>query len=153
MTNAADYFGLAGRPIPEALPEWRGYFEGCKEGRLLIEECASCKHRQFYPRGQCIVCGDATHWLECSGLGSVYTFTTVRMTKAAPFDGIVPYHLAMIELDEGVRMNSALLAPGNLPIRIGMRVKVVFGELANSGVWAAAWEPQSAAAIFGKDAG
>jgi uncharacterized OB-fold protein len=74
------------------------------------------------------------------------------MTKAAPFDRIVPYHLAMIELDEGVRMNSALLAPDDVRIRIGMRVKVLFGELANSGVWAAVWEPQSAVAISGKDA-
>ncbi|BCB82777.1 hypothetical protein Psuf_000900 [Phytohabitans suffuscus] len=46
-------------------------------------------------------CG-ATPVLEAvSGLGTVYTFSVVRQSGVPPFKGMLPYVLALVDLDEG----------------------------------------------------
>ena len=74
------------------------------EGRLLIQECPKCGHRQWYPRALCTACGADPEWLECSGRGTVHTFTSSASRGCAPFQDELPYVIAMVELDEGPLM-------------------------------------------------
>ena len=73
------------RPVPRPDAVSAPYWEAAARGELLIQECKSCGHRQFYPRAVCTDCGGDVDWLTCSGRGTVHTFTVIRQNHAKPF--------------------------------------------------------------------
>jgi uncharacterized OB-fold protein len=108
-------------PAPDAVaaPWWKA----AGEGRLLFQRCLSCHHTQFYPRAVFTSCGATPEWEEASGRGTVHTFTIVRQMGAAPFREQLPYAVAMIELDEGVRMMSNVTDCPVDDVHVGMAVE------------------------------
>ena len=38
------------RPIPTTLPETEAFWQGCRDGLLLLRSCRACGHLQYYPR-------------------------------------------------------------------------------------------------------
>jgi len=101
----------------------RAFFEAAARGELLYQHCPSCGHRQFYPRLLCTACGGEPAWAVASGRGAVHTFTIVRQNGQAPFKDELPYAVAMVELEEGVRMMGNVTDCPVESVRIGMRVK------------------------------
>jgi uncharacterized protein len=101
----------------------RDYFAACAEGRLLIQECPSCGHRQHYPRSNCTRCNAIPTWLETAGRGTVYTFTIVRQYGLPPFKEMLPYVVAMIALDEGPRLMGNISDCPPDEVSIGMSVE------------------------------
>ena len=63
-------------------------------------------------------------WLVSSGFGSVYSRAEVVRSPHRAFDALVPYTMALIDLDEGVRMMGHA-APD---VAIGDRVRTAFRE-------------------------
>ena len=63
------------KPLPQPDDVNRAYWSAGVEGRLVIQQCPRCSHRQFYPRALCTKCGDEPEWMDCSGRGTVHTFT------------------------------------------------------------------------------
>lgn len=61
-----------------------------------------------------------------AGTGRLHTFTLARIPTAPFFADEVPQKLAVIELDEGVRIPSTLVGVDEESIEIGMRVVPVF---------------------------
>lgn len=109
----------------EARGEERTYFEHCQQRRLVIQRCGACGQAVFYPRGACPHCFSLDlRWEDASGRGQVHTFTVERRGVAG-YEGPVPYVVAIVELEEGVRLLSHVLAEPEL-IRIGMPVDVDF---------------------------
>ncbi len=45
------------RPIPRPDAVSAPYWDAAARGELVIQECKSCGHRQFYPRAVCTDCG------------------------------------------------------------------------------------------------
>ncbi len=119
------------KPLPVADPDSAPYWAGCRRHRLLIQRCDGCGQVRFPPSGSCPACGsDRAAWIEASGRGTVYSWiVVVRPIPAEVFAGEVPYVVALIELDEGVRMPSNLIecAPGE--ITGGLAVEVVFDDV------------------------
>jgi uncharacterized OB-fold protein len=80
-----------------------GFVEHLRAGRIMGSVCRACGARAFPPRADCAVCmsSDFT-FSEWSGRGVIYTWTR---TVAAPagFEGIAPYTLAVVALDDGGR--------------------------------------------------
>jgi uncharacterized OB-fold protein len=111
------------RPIPNGEGEYGEFYEACAGGRLLVQRCPVCEHRQFYPRAVCTKCAATPEWLECAGTGTVHTFTIVRQYRAEPFGSELPYALAMIDLPEGVRMFGRITDIDADDVRIGMTVE------------------------------
>ena len=68
-------------------------------------------------------------WLEASGKGVIYTYTVVHRPPTQTFDEDVPYTVALVELDEGVRMMSTIIGIEPQDVRVNMRVEVVFEEI------------------------
>jgi uncharacterized OB-fold protein len=124
------------RPIPVPSEFWAA----AAEGRLLIQHCQACGHRQFYPRAWCTDCGADPAWEEISGLGTVHTFTIVRQQGAKPFRDLIPYVVAIIELDEGPRMMGNITGCAIEDVTIGMAVRAYVVE-AEPGVGVPFWEP------------
>lgn len=109
---------------PEIWPEATPYWEAGTEGRLLIKACKACGEKHFYPRPFCPFCmSDDTVWLECSGEGTVYSFT---VTARAPVFQVP----ALITLDEGPTLMSAVIEADSATVAIGQRVRVAFAPTA-----------------------
>jgi len=105
------------------------HFKAGREGRLLIQSCPSCGHRQFYPRALCVACGATPEWSEASGRGTVYTYTVIRQMLVPPFKNDIPYVVAMVDLEEGVRLMGNVLSCPPDDVYIGMPVEVCFVAL------------------------
>lgn len=115
------------KPLPVITEENRPFWEGCRQGKLLLQYCDACRQYQFYPRLYCMHCGSQhTRWAETSGRGVVYSYTIIRQNKTPEFRDEVPYNVALIQLEEGPRMMSNVIdiAPGDL--RVDLPVIVVF---------------------------
>ena len=96
------------------------YFAALAEGRFQIQHCTACGRHQFFPRTLCMHCG-ATDlaWTDPAGTGTVYSFSIVRRKPEAGGD----YNVALIDLDEGVRMMSRVEGLPPEAVRIGLRVQ------------------------------
>ena len=115
------------KPLPTPNAETRAYWQGCAEGRLLIQQCADCGHLQFYPRLICTKCASRTvGWHEASGCGVVKSFTIIRRAVSAAFEADVPYVVALITLEEGPTMMANVIECDVDKVAIGMAVKVTF---------------------------
>lgn len=81
--------------------EW---WAAAAEGRLLVQRCGACGHHQHHPRPFCLACRrtDALGFVEASGRGVLHSFTTVHRSPRDDLEA--PYTVALVDLDEGVRM-------------------------------------------------
>ncbi|HEY8216250.1 MAG TPA: Zn-ribbon domain-containing OB-fold protein [Acidimicrobiia bacterium] len=114
------------KPLPGPDDVTAPYWKAAAEGRLLIQECAACGHRQWYPRALCTACGAEPGWLECTGSGTVHTYTVVRQMGMRPFRDELPYAIAMVELEEGPLVFGNVTGCDVDDIEIGMPVEVWF---------------------------
>ncbi len=119
--------GPGSRNLPHPTPETAAYWEGCRQGKLLIQRCDSCGHYQFYPRLFCTECmSTPVEWIQASGRGTVISFTIVRQAISEAYAADVPYVVALIQLDEGPIMMSNVIDADPEHITIGMPVEAVF---------------------------
>lgn len=105
------------------------FWQGTREGRLLLQYCTESGRFQHFPRPISLYTGTRKlEWREVSGRGSVYAVTALR-TPGLGADGRLPCVLATVELDEGVRILANVLhcAPGE--VKIGDRVQLAWDDL------------------------
>ena len=115
------------KPLPTIVGETLSYWEACRRDELLIQWCNCCNQYQFYPRGICANCwsGDI-RWVKASGRGTVWTYTVTYQNRSPGFSEEVPYVLALVELEEGVKMFTNIVECEPRDVRIGMPVEVIF---------------------------
>lgn len=115
------------KPLPKADDLTEDFWSATKEGIFRFQQCNQCHHRQFPPRYTCTQCHSTDlSWHNASGHGFVYSFTTSHRAPLAAFKPDVPYLIAIIELDEGVRAMMNLRGVEPSAVAIGMRVQVFF---------------------------
>ena len=115
------------KPLPVIQPWSKGFWEGTKANKLMVQECKECKAKIFYPRKACPECWSSDlDWSEASGKGKVYTFTVTMMGVEDVFSEDIPFVLACVDLEEGVRMMTRIVECDPDAVRIGMDVEVVF---------------------------
>ena len=113
------------RPMPVATDATRTFWDAAREHRLLIQHCSSCGKPQFFPRAFCQHClSEELSWIECSGGATIYTFTVNHRAANAHMADKTPYVVAMVTLDEGVRMMANIVDSTPEEVRIGARVSV-----------------------------
>lgn len=106
---------------PEVNPETKPFWDAAAEGRLLIKRCTACGDAHYYPRTICPFCGSPdTVWETTTGLGEIYTLSTLRRGPNAPFT------LAYVTLDEGPTMITNITDCDPDALAIGQRVEVRF---------------------------
>jgi len=124
-TPASDTKVMAKRPLPGISDDTRFFWDGCAEGRLLIQRCTACSTLRHPPAPVCIKC-HSFDWdsVQASGRGSLYSFVVMHYPVVAPFEH--PNPIGLIELEEGVRLIAGLVGvePGQL--QIGQRLQVEF---------------------------
>lgn len=114
-------------PTEDSAPYW----DACARHELAIQRCESCARFQFYPRVMCVHCSSRTlTWERVSGLGTVYSFTIVHRPPSRELMERVPYVVALVDLDEGVRMMTHVVGCDPSEIEVGKRVEVAFEDRA-----------------------
>ncbi|AKH42909.1 hypothetical protein FHS61_000682 [Altererythrobacter atlanticus] len=115
-------------------PDTEGFWQGCRDGTLLIQRCKSCGTSRHPPSPLCHSCHSAEReWVRSDGNGEVWSFSVLREPLGG-WGGPLPAVVAIIELEEGVKMVSNLVGVEPEAVGIGMKVKVCFengdGEIA-----------------------
>ena len=110
-------------------PEAKPYWDGLREGKLMLPKCEDCDGAFFYPRIACPRCHSRNvGWIQASGKGKLYSFQIAHRALNPAFKIEPPYILAMVELEEGPRLMSNLIdiEPDPDIVKCDMAVEVVF---------------------------
>jgi hypothetical protein len=118
------------KPLPITNSVTGVYWDYCKQHELRIQRCKSCRKYRHYPLELCPHCNSFdVEWVKASGKGSVYSYIVPHRAFHPGFADEVPYVVATVELDEGVRMISRLADIKPEDVKIGMRLKVDFQDV------------------------
>ena len=116
--------------IPVANSDTKPFWDGCLQRQFLLQRCSNCGAYRHPPSPICPKCLSDRHvWVPASGRAKVYTFVVVREALSRGWEKVIPYVLAVVELDEGphVLTNVVNIAPEKVAIE--MPVEVTFEEL------------------------
>jgi uncharacterized OB-fold protein len=118
------------RPVPHGDAESAPFWDALRDGRLLVQRCTN-GHHQLYPRPWCIRCRHAVSWVDAAGTGSVYSFTVIRQNFLKPFRDELPYVVALVDLDEGVRLMTNVVDCEPDDVTVGAPVRVRISPIAD----------------------
>jgi uncharacterized OB-fold protein len=114
-----------GIPVPRPSPHSRPYWEGCRRRQLLVQRCAECSFRGLSAFTVCARCrATSPVWEESAGQGSLYSWTVVWRPPDPTF--VTPYAPAVVHLDEGFFMLSAVIGCEPEALHEGLRLAVEF---------------------------
>ena len=114
---------------PTVTPDTQFFWDGLRARRLSVQRCDGCGVLRHPPRPMCPHCR-SLDWTptESSGRGAVVSAVQPRHPQFPWFeDG---YVVALVELDEGVRIVTNLVDTPDPSDPIGLRVAVRFTEFA-----------------------
>lgn len=118
------------RPMPLVDDDTEPFWNATKEHRLIVQRCGECGAHRFPPSPLCPQCRSWTFdWFELDGKGTVYSWIVVRhaVTKGTMLE--VPYAVALVDLEPGIRMPTRLVDCDVDSIVAGMPVVVEYIEL------------------------
>ena len=106
------------------------FWQEIDKGSFHLCRCSACEHVYFPPRVVCPECWaqDAGELHRTEGAGVLRSFTDLYVTSPA-LKPLAPLRLAMIDLEEGVRVLTWLRGHGAQNARIGDRCRVVVEEV------------------------
>jgi uncharacterized OB-fold protein/acyl dehydratase len=113
------------RPMPAVTQDSAFFFEGARNGQLLIQKCDNCGTLRHPPRPGCAKC-QSLDWspIPASGKGKVFSYVVVHYPQVPAFD--YPLPVVLVELEEGTRIISNIEDAEPDEITIGMPVEVGF---------------------------
>lgn len=118
------------KPLPHVDEESRWFWEACARHELYVQRCEACGTLRVPPRGICPQClSSQTEYVRASGRGTVYTFTVTYQNQSAGFRDELPYVMAYVELEEGLRILTNIVGTPPDEVTIGMPVEVVFEDI------------------------
>jgi uncharacterized OB-fold protein len=129
------------RPVPYPDDASEPFWSACGRHELVIQACASCGHTRFPPRPMCPRCRSLeSTWEPASGRGRVWSWVVAHPPVIPSFADRVPFNVAVIELEEGIRMIGNIFDVDNDDIREGMPVEVTFEDV-EDGASLPQWKP------------
>ena len=118
------------KPLPKPTPWSKPFWDGCKRHELLIQKCKECQNFIFYPKMFCPQClSPNLVWVKASGRGKEYSYTVVHSYQPSEFSEDVPYIVAVIELNERVKMMSNVVGCKPDEVKCDMSVEVIFEDI------------------------
>jgi uncharacterized OB-fold protein len=127
------------KPVPVPDEASAPFFAGALDGRLLLLRCRDCAtfmsptaYIRVPVRPRCVACfsGDL-EWAPSSGNATLYSFAVMHQLYDAAFAAEIPYNLAVVETEEGVRLNSQVVGCANEELEIGMALEVTFERMSD----------------------
>jgi uncharacterized OB-fold protein len=117
---------------PPASDEVAPFWDATRRGELLLPWCRECGQPFWYPRATCPRClGEAVEWRSAVGDGTVYAVSVQHNPGPGRDEADGPYAVALIDLDEGVRVMGNVLACPPEDVHVGMPVRVTWQALSD----------------------
>ena len=118
------------RMAPTISPDTEFFWNGLRENKLLVQRCAGCAVLRHPPRPMCSQCR-SLDWaaVESTGRGAVYSYVVPHQPRFPFFE--YPYIVALVELEEGVRLVSNLTGVQPAEVTVGMPVEIYFQTFDN----------------------
>jgi len=123
-----DEGGFQARFTPSPSGFSADFYAHCARGELRFQRCSGCRGWRHPPRVTCPKCGsEAWAWERSSGRGVLFSWTVTHQALAPGFAEDVPYAVAVVEMEEGVRLVSALrgIRPDALVLELPLAVEFV----------------------------
>ncbi|MEU5884664.1 OB-fold domain-containing protein [Spirillospora sp. NPDC047279] len=126
------------------------YWEGAKEGELRVQRCADCGTLRHPPGPMCPSCHSTKRdHVVASGRGTVHSYV---VHHHPPVPGRTPpYVVAVIDLEEGVRVVGNVNGCPPEDVSVGMAVKLVFEKI-DDDVTLPQWAPADAPEVVAEPA-
>jgi uncharacterized protein len=128
------------KPIPVPDEASAPFFDGARQGRLMLLRCRACDTFMSPiagigapPRPRCVACfsGDL-EWAASSGIGTLYSFVIMHQLYDEAFAAEIPYNIAVVQTEEGVRLTSQVVDCPNDQLEIDMPLEVTFERLSDA---------------------
>ncbi len=103
------------------------FLEGCKNQKLLFQQCEKCKKVIWpysYACPDCLSVNFQT--VKSNGIGSIYAFTILNVSFHKSFKDKIPYVVAIVELFEGPKILTNIVETPFEFIKCGAEVKVLW---------------------------
>ena len=118
------------KPMPQVTELNRPFWEGARRHELLVQRCRPCGHMWFPPLPNCTRClSTDIEWVATSGRGTVFSVIVYHQGWLPGYKEDLPYDVAIVELEEGVRVISNIVEIEPERIEIGMRVVATFDDV------------------------
>jgi uncharacterized OB-fold protein len=131
----------ATRPAPVLTDDNAAFWQAAAEHRLVAQRCTECGRLRHPPRPMCPSCHSlAFAWVDLSGNGVVYSYSVLHHPRNPAFT--YPLVAALVDLDEGIRLVTNLVAVNFENIRVGLPVRVTFEAIAHD-MAVPVFEPQT----------
>ncbi|RFU37133.1 hypothetical protein DZF91_34495 [Actinomadura logoneensis] len=134
---------------PAVGPDTRYFWDGVNDGELRIQSCADCGALRHPPGPMCPACHSTNRtYRKASGRGTVHSFV---VHHHPPVPGRTPpYAVAVVELEEGVRIVGDIVGCEPSEVEVDMPVRVLFQHMDDELVLPR-WTPADAPEPEGRD--
>ena len=111
------------RPRPAVTEDSAFFFEGARQGKLLIQRCRACGRLRHPPAPACRFCR-SLDWdtVEASRRATLYSYVVVHHPQVPAFD--YPLVIGLAELEEGTRLVADVVGADLGEVRVGMPLVV-----------------------------
>jgi 3-oxo-4,17-pregnadiene-20-carboxyl-CoA hydratase alpha subunit len=104
------------------------FWDGTQVGELRIQKCNACGAKRFPPGPACQSCAAYDRgYAVAAGTGTVFSYVVHRHPPVPGKE--LPIVIALIDLDEGVRMVGEVVDVPDDEIAIGQRLRVDFNRI------------------------
>jgi uncharacterized protein len=101
------------------------FWQSLAAARFETTRCEECRKWTFPPKPFCPHCwSKGVAWAELSGHGKLYAQTVIHAAPAA-FAKEVPYRVGIVDLDEGLRIATRIVADRELPLDTSVELIVL----------------------------
>jgi len=121
------------RILPEPTPETQHFWDGTRNGELLLQRCKETGEAYFPPRPFCPKTGSRdVEVFKASGRGTLHSY--VINHRPRPDMGTEPYAIAVVKLEEGPKMMTNIVNSPQTPeaLVLDMPVEVVFEKMSDT---------------------
>jgi uncharacterized OB-fold protein len=116
------------------------FWEGTAAGELRVQRCGACDALRHPPGPMCPRCrATDPSYVVASGRGEVHSYVVHHHPPVPGRE--LPFVVALVELEEGVRVLGELRGADPEGVRIGMPVEVVFDRIDDE-LTLPAWRPR-----------
>lgn len=120
---------MSAKPKPHITSLNAPFWEGTAKGELRVQHCDACGANFRFTHPWCPSCWTQDPgFIVAVGTGVVATYTVLHVAPFAAFEDRLPYVLALIDLDEGVRMMANIVDCDPQEVHIGLRVSVTYED-------------------------
>lgn len=106
------------------------FWEASRDERLVLQFCVSCERAVWYPRVLCPHCGGTDlDWRPADGRGTIYAVSVQHRPGHPALADRVPYAVALVDLDDGVRVMTNVVGCDAGEVSVGRRVRPAWEPL------------------------